>query len=167
VLGQQVSVAGASTLAGRLVARFGAVAATPFETITRHFPSAEDLAVVESGTIAAIGLPVARGQTLRSLAVFAAEGGLDMALGTTLEQAVERLKSVKGIGDWTAHYVALRVLRHADAFPAGDLGLQKAAGRLLGGDAGEKLTASRLSALAESWSPWRGYAALRLWHSLH
>jgi AraC family transcriptional regulator of adaptative response / DNA-3-methyladenine glycosylase II len=167
VLGQQVSVVGASTLAGRLVARFGTDAPTPFESVTRHFPLAGELALVEPAAIAAIGLPAARGQTLQSLAIFAAQGGLDMAAGTTLEQAVANLKTVKGIGDWTAHYVAMRVLRHADAFPAGDLGLQKAAARLLGQGAGEKLTAARLTALAQSWSPWRGYAALRLWHSLH
>jgi AraC family transcriptional regulator of adaptative response / DNA-3-methyladenine glycosylase II len=167
VLGQQVSVAGASTLAGRLVARFGTVVPTPFQSVTRHFPLASELALMTPEAIAAIGLPAARGQTLQSLAVFAAGGGLDMAPGTTLEQAVAKLKTVKGIGDWTAHYVALRVLRYADAFPAGDLGLQKAAGRLLGPSPGEKLTERRLSALAQSWSPWRGYAALRLWHSLH
>jgi AraC family transcriptional regulator of adaptative response / DNA-3-methyladenine glycosylase II len=167
VLGQQVSVVGASTLAGRLVARFGTVATTPFESVTRHFPLASELALVEPAAIAAIGLPAARGQTLQSLAIFAAQGGLDMAPGTTLEQAVAKMKTVKGIGDWTAHYVAMRVLRYADAFPAGDLGLQKAAARLLGQDPGEKLTATQLAALAQSWSPWRGYAALRLWHSLH
>ncbi|MDB5852630.1 MAG: DNA-3-methyladenine glycosylase 2 family protein [Herminiimonas sp.] len=167
VLGQQVSVVGASTLAGRLVARFGTVALTPFESVTRHFPLASELALVEPAAISAIGLPAVRGQTLQSLAIFAAQGGLDMAPGTTLEQAVAKMKTVKGIGDWTAHYVAMRVLRYADAFPAGDLGLQKAAARLLGQDPGTRLTATQLAALAQSWSPWRGYAALRLWHSLH
>lgn len=167
VLGQQVSVAGASTLAGRLVARFGGMVDTPFEAVTRHFPAPEELAALEPAAIAAIGLPAVRGQTLRDLAIFAAEGGLDMALGTTLEQAVLKMKSVKGIGDWTAHYVALRALRYADAFPAGDLGLQKAAGRLQGGTPEQRLTAPQLSELAAAWSPWRGYAALRLWQSLH
>jgi AraC family transcriptional regulator of adaptative response / DNA-3-methyladenine glycosylase II len=167
VLGQQVSVAGASTLAGRLVARFGSATATPFESVTRHFPLAGELAVVAPESIAAIGLPAARGRTLQSLSAFAAEGGLNMAPGTTLDEAVKKLKTIKGIGDWTAHYVALRVHRYPDAFPAGDLGLQKAAGRLAGPGSGASLTESGLAALAQSWSPWRGYAALRLWQSLH
>jgi AraC family transcriptional regulator of adaptative response / DNA-3-methyladenine glycosylase II len=69
-----------------------------------------------------------------------------------------RLKTVRGIGDWTAHYIALRALRFPDAFPAGDLGLQKA----LAGD-GTRLTEKQLAARAGAWSPWRGYAALALW----
>jgi AraC family transcriptional regulator of adaptative response / DNA-3-methyladenine glycosylase II len=87
-----------------------------------------------------------------------------MKPGTTLEEAVARLKSVPGIGEWTAQYVALRALRFPDAFPAGDLGLQKAAARMA--SLGERLTEKQLLAQARAWSPWRGYAALLLWHSL-
>ncbi len=158
VLGQQVSVAGATTICGRLVARFGDAAETPLPGISHHFPQAEALAHVEPEAIAAIGIPQSRAQTVRLLAQFAADGGLRMAPGCTLDEAVARLKSVRGIGDWTAHYIALRALRFPDAFPAGDLGLQKAAA-----PPGARLTEKQLQAAAAAWSPWRGYAALALW----
>lgn len=158
VLGQQVSVAGATTLSGRLVQRFGTMTETPFGSATHHFPAPERLADAGVDTIAAIGLPSTRAETLRNLARFAAEGGLQLRPGLALAEAVARLKSVRGIGDWTAHYIALRALRYPDAFPAGDLGLQKAAA----GD-GPRLTERQLAARAAAWSPWRGYAALALW----
>jgi AraC family transcriptional regulator of adaptative response / DNA-3-methyladenine glycosylase II len=88
---------------------------------------------------------------------------LDLAPGIGLQQAVEQLKTVRGIGDWTAHYIALRALRFPDAFPSGDLGLQKALAKQLGQ---EKVSATQLQLEAEKWSPWRGYAALLLWQSL-
>ena len=158
VLGQQVSVAGATTLCGRLVQRFGEPFATPFEDVSRHFPQAAMLAATETEAIAAIGIPQARARTVRLLAQFAADGGLQMRPGATLEEAVAKLKTVPGIGDWTAHYIALRALRFPDAFPAGDLGLQKAAAQ-----DGGRLTEKQLAARASAWSPWRGYAALAFW----
>jgi AraC family transcriptional regulator of adaptative response / DNA-3-methyladenine glycosylase II len=158
VLGQQVSVAGASTLCARLVERFGEAAATPFDEVTRHFPRAALLAEADGAAIGAIGLPQRRAQTIRLLARFAADDGLRLRPGATLADTVARLKSVPGIGDWTAHYIALRALRFPDAFPAGDLGLQKAAAQD-GGRLGER----ELSMRASAWSPWRGYAALALW----
>lgn len=161
ILGQQVSVAGATTLAKRLAQRFGDQADTPFPQLTHHFPLSSVLASAEAGDIASIGLPQARAGTIRNLAGFAAHGGLDMPPGLSLDEAVARLKTVRGIGDWTAHYIALRALRFPDAFPAGDLGLQKAAA----GDAG-RLTEKQLTARARQWSPWRGYAALALWMGL-
>lgn len=158
VLGQQVSVAGATTLSGRLVARYGDPASTPFPSVTHHFPHATALAAAGAENIAAIGLPQARAQTIANLARFAAQGGLQMRPGIALEEAIARLKSVRGVGDWTAHYIALRALRFPDAFPAGDLGLQKAAA-----EEGARLTEKQLAARAGAWSPWRGYAALVLW----
>jgi AraC family transcriptional regulator, regulatory protein of adaptative response / DNA-3-methyladenine glycosylase II len=158
VLGQQVSVAGASTLCGRLVRRFGDPVDTPFAQVSHHFPQAELLAAAELADIAQIGLPKTRAQTIRNLAIFAAEGGLQMPPGVALDDAIARLKTVRGIGDWTAHYIALRALRFPDAFPAGDLGLQKAAAETSG-----RLTEKQLVAHAAGWSPWRGYAALALW----
>lgn len=158
VLGQQVSVAGATTLSGRLVQRFGDRIDTPFSQVTHHFPRPQSLAVVPVADIAAIGLPQARAGTIQQIAQFAAQGGLQMSPGMALDDAIARLKSVRGIGDWTAHYIALRALRFPDAFPAGDLGLQKAAA-----ENGGRLTEKQLAARASTWAPWRGYAALALW----
>ena len=165
VLGQQVSVAGATTLAGRLVTRFGEPFATPFIGVTHHFPRAENLSTATVTDVAQIGMPLARAETICNLAQFAAGGGLNMTPGITLTDAVAQLKTVRGIGEWTAQYIALRALRFPDAFPAGDLGLQKAAARDDASTA--RLTEKQLLARAAAWSPWRAYAALALWHSLH
>jgi AraC family transcriptional regulator, regulatory protein of adaptative response / DNA-3-methyladenine glycosylase II len=172
VLGQQVSVAGATTLSGRLAMRFGDAVATPFDAVTRHFPSAQALAGIAAEDIARIGLPARRAQTIRALAQFAADGGLELKAGAALEATVAHLKSVPGIGEWTAQYIAMRALRFPDAFPAGDLGLQKAAARneltngAANGAASGRLTEKQLLVRAAGWSPWRSYAALLLWHSL-
>lgn len=160
VLGQQVSVAGATTVSGRLVARFGAVAATPFAQVSRHFPQAGLLASTPVDAIAQLGMPRSRAETICAVAQFADQGGLALPPAHTLAQAVSALRAVRGIGEWTAQYIALRALRFPDAFPAGDLGLQKAA-------APQRLTETQLLARAADWAPWRGYAALRLWQSLH
>jgi AraC family transcriptional regulator of adaptative response / DNA-3-methyladenine glycosylase II len=160
VLGQQVSVAGATTLSGRLVARFGTPTDTPFPDVTHHFPFAATIAAASINDIAQIGMPGSRAQAIRELAQFTADGGLAMRPGMTLEEVVGHLKTVRGIGDWTAHYIALRALRFPDAFPAGDLGLQKAAAEP--GSNG-RLTERQLVARASAWVPWRGYAALLLW----
>ncbi|MEC5215182.1 AraC family transcriptional regulator of adaptative response / DNA-3-methyladenine glycosylase II [Actimicrobium sp. GrIS 1.19] len=164
VLGQQVSVAGATTLSGRLVTQFGEPAETPFATVSCHFPRAERLAVATVESIAAIGVPRSRAETIQAVARFAAAGGLQMRPGLSLDDTVSALRSVRGIGEWTAQYIALRALRYPDAFPAGDLGLQKAAAD---GSAGQtRLTEKELLARGAHWSPWRGYASLLLWHSL-
>lgn len=163
VLGQQVSVAGATTLSGRLVKKFGSVIDTPFIGVTNHFPTPERLAQASTAEIIAIGLPTARADAIRNLAQFAAEGGLKIKPGTPLPEVLAHLKTVRGIGEWTAQYIAMRALRFTDAFPAGDLGLQKAAIELEGG---VRLTEKQLLLRAANWSPWRGYAALLLWHSL-
>ncbi|MEB0135991.1 AlkA N-terminal domain-containing protein [Actimicrobium sp. CCC2.4] len=159
VLGQQISVAGATTLSGRLVARFGALAATPFASIQRHFPSADLLAATPVEAIAGLGMPRSRAATIRAVAQFAVQGGLAIPPGQALAPTISALRSVHGIGEWTAQYIALRALRFPDAFPAGDLGLQKAA-------APQRLTEAQLLVRAGDWAPWRAYAALRLWQSL-
>jgi AraC family transcriptional regulator, regulatory protein of adaptative response / DNA-3-methyladenine glycosylase II len=160
VLGQQVSVAGATTLSGRLVQRFGEPGGELPDGLTHHFPRAETLAAAEPAAIAQIGMPGTRAETIRNIAAFAAQGGLQMPAGVTLADAVARLRTVRGIGEWTAQYIALRALRFPDAFPAGDLGLQKAAAEDLPSG---RLTEKQLMARAAGWAPWRGYAALVLW----
>jgi AraC family transcriptional regulator of adaptative response / DNA-3-methyladenine glycosylase II len=170
VLGQQVSVAGATTIAGRLVARFGESLSTPFEQVTHLFPRPETLAAATVDDVAPLGMPGKRAQTIIGLARFASEGGLDVKPGASLAHAIAQMRTVPGIGEWTAQYVAMRALRFPDAFPAGDLGLQKAAAlsepQCLDSETG-RLTEKQLLARAANWSPWRGYAALLLWNSLH
>jgi AraC family transcriptional regulator of adaptative response / DNA-3-methyladenine glycosylase II len=165
VLGQQVSVAGATTLAARLVQRYGKPLTTPFASITHHFPDPAELAKISIEEMAQIGLPKARAATIVAIAQFACDDGLKLAPGATLDQAVTHLKTVRGIGEWTAQYIALRALRFPDAFPAGDLGLQKAAAADAK-DGTARLTESQLLKRAQCLSPWRGYAALLLWQSL-
>lgn len=152
VLGQQVSVAGATTLAGRLVARLGKPLTRSAGTLTHLFPTAEDVAEAD---LTGLGLPGARQRTLRALGLAVAGGALVLDGGADPAETVERLVALPGIGPWTAAYVAMRALRDPDAFPERDLGLLRALERL-------GIPASH----AESWRPWRGYAAMHLWSSL-
>jgi AraC family transcriptional regulator of adaptative response / DNA-3-methyladenine glycosylase II len=164
VLGQQVSVAGATTLSGRMVQRFGDPIETSIADVTHHFPRAEILAAASTADVAQIGMPSTRADAIRNLAQFAVDGGLNVNPACSLQQAVEHLKGVRGIGEWTAQYIAMRALRFPDAFPAGDLGLQKAAANT--DTPGGRMTEKQLLARAATWAPWRGYAALVLWNSL-
>ena len=164
VLGQQVSVAGASTLSGRMAERFGDAVSTPFAGLHRAGVTPDALAQADLDDIAAIGMPKSRANTIRELARFAVAGGLRMAPGTTCEDAVARLDAVPGIGPWTAHYVAMRALRYPDAFPSGDLGLRKALGVLEGAAAAP--SEAVLERRSDAWRPWRAYAAIHLWHAL-
>jgi AraC family transcriptional regulator of adaptative response / DNA-3-methyladenine glycosylase II len=158
VLGQQVTVRGATTLAGRLARAFGTSVGQAEEGLTHLFPGPEALAGAD---LASIGLPGARAATIRALAGAAARGALVLDAARGLEDAVARLRAIPGIGAWTAHYVALRALGEPDAFPAADLGLRRA----LGNGAGP-LAPARVAELAEAWRPWRAYATLHLWSSL-
>ena len=164
VLGQQVTVAGASTLAGRMAARFGDAVETPFAGIDRAAPTADRIACASLDDIASIGMPRSRANTVRELARFAVDGGLAMRPGTSCDDAVAALDAVPGIGPWTAHYIAMRALRHPDAFPAGDLGLRRALAALERTPTAP--TEAALERRAEAWRPWRAYAAATLWHAL-
>ena len=155
ILGQQVIVRGASTLAGRLAARFGTTVETPYPTLSRVGPEAASLAAASVEDIAGIGLPMSRAASIQSLAKAVCAGHLTLSAHADAHAEMAALKAISGIGDWTAQYVALRALRWPDAFPAGDLGLRKAVG-----DGGVLLQRS------EAWRPWRAYAAMYLWHSL-
>ena len=156
VLGQQVTVAGATRLAGRLVRRFGRPIATAGESDPAWlFPRPADLVDAD---VAAIGIPAARAETIRSLAKAVRDGEPILELASGLDEAIERLVALPGVGEWTAHYVAMRALGEPDAFPAGDLGLRKALAR-----GGRLPAASALRKRAEAWRPWRAYAAMLLW----
>lgn len=155
VLGQQITVSGARTIAGRLAERLGA-AVTGFDRygLTRLFPGPERIIDAD---LDGIGLTGSRVATLRRVAE-ASIDGLDLSGPGT----ARRLTPIRGIGDWTAQYVALR-LGESDAFPASDVGLRKAAGRLVGV---ERLSTRELEELSLGWSPWRSVAAIHLWWSL-
>ena len=157
ILGQQVSVAGARTLAGRLVARFGEPLAGGGDAALTHvFPSSARLADADP---AAIGLPRSRAEALRALARAARDDARLFGAAQSLDDAVARLRALPGVGEWTAQYVALRALREPDAFPADDLGLQRA----LADANGRRPSAKQLVRRAEAWRPWRAYAAQHLW----
>ena len=153
VLGQQVSVRAATTLATRLVARLGAAIVTADEFLTHRFPTAAELAAVPVAELAAIGLPSTRAATLHIVADAYAH---DTIPGPSADPAefVAALTRLPGIGDWSAQYLVLRALHHPDAFPAGDLVLRKA----LGG-----LSAKAAIDRAEAWRPWRAHAVMHLW----
>jgi len=124
----------------------------------RLFPGPEALASAELG---ALGMPARRAETLRRLARAVCDGGLRLDGGSP-EEVVERLLAIPGIGEWTACYAAMRVLREPDAFPAGDLGLRKALAEPGGA---RPATEREVKAAAEAWRPWRAYAAMALWQS--
>ena len=160
VLGQQVSVKGATTLCGRLVARYGeALVNEASGPLTHVFPRPERLARARMN---GLGITGRRIETIRLLARATLDGSLSLGTSPSLEEAVESLVALPGVGPWTAQYIAMRALGEPDAFPSGDLGLQKACATAKGA----KLSEGKLLERAEAWRPWRAYAALHLWSSL-
>ncbi|MEC4563710.1 DNA-3-methyladenine glycosylase family protein [Pseudomonas inefficax] len=156
VLGQQVSVAGAMTLAGRLVQRHGVPLRLPAPGLSHVFPA---LPVLAAAQVVGMGMPQARAATLGTLAnALLAEPGL-LRRGQVLDELLRNLCQLKGIGPWSAHYLALRQAGAADALPLGDVALIKALRLLEGDDA-------QLAQRALAWRPWRAYAAQHLWASL-
>jgi AraC family transcriptional regulator of adaptative response / DNA-3-methyladenine glycosylase II len=158
ILGQQISVRAATTLAGRLATAYGEPIETPFAGLSRRAPSAERIARVRAASLAKLGMRSSVAASIRSLAVAVTKNRVCLEPGCEPETAIQRLMACPGIGPWTAQYIALRALRWPDAFPSGDLGLAKAFG---------EPSARALNAAAESWRPWRAYAAMYLWESLH
>jgi AraC family transcriptional regulator of adaptative response / DNA-3-methyladenine glycosylase II len=157
ILGQQVSVKGATTLSGRLVERFGRPArlAADDPELAFLFPTPARLA---ESDVSAIGLPRSRAGAIRSLARAIASGELDLDEPCHLEDSIARLTALPGIGHWTAHYIAMRALREPDAFPHSDLGLRRALA-----DSTGPIPGSKLLEISEKWRPWRAYAAMLLW----
>jgi AraC family transcriptional regulator of adaptative response / DNA-3-methyladenine glycosylase II len=159
VLGQQITVAAARTLAQRLVQQLGEPLANPTLGLTHLFPTPAALAEADGDALGQLGIVRQRQAALQALARAVAGGQIQLHAGADLPATLAALKALPGIGDWTAQYIALRALRWPDAFPAGDVALHKALG--LGG---RRDAASAAEALAERWRPWRGYAVLRAWH---
>ncbi len=165
LLGQQVTVAGATTLAGRLVEEFG----TPVDGLaqmglTHVFPSAARLAGASIERLRSVGLPEARASAIRAFARAYADERIHLDGARGLEETREALLALPGIGPWTAEMIALRATGHRDAFPAGDLGLRRRAPALAPDlPDGRALDAPALERIAEGWRPQRALAAMALW----
>jgi AraC family transcriptional regulator of adaptative response / DNA-3-methyladenine glycosylase II len=155
LLGQQVSVAAATTLAGRFAARLGTRVARG--ELSHRFPSAAEVAAAGPQRIVEIGMPMARAIAIHELARAVATRAIRLDGPCELDPLVARLVELPGIGPWTAQYLAMRALHLPDAFPSSDLGIQKAL-RRVGARAAE--------ARAEAWRPFRSYAVMHLWASL-
>jgi AraC family transcriptional regulator, regulatory protein of adaptative response / DNA-3-methyladenine glycosylase II len=155
VLGQQISLAAACTMAARISTRYGSPLDPPDGSVTHAFPAPEVLATAR---LDEIGLPASRRRTLRALARKLATGELVLDGGVDRADAQRRLLEIPGVGPWTAAYISLRALGDPDAFPVGDLGLRRAAARI-----GLHSSDAALAARAERWRPWRAYAAHYLW----
>jgi AraC family transcriptional regulator, regulatory protein of adaptative response / DNA-3-methyladenine glycosylase II len=156
ILGQQVSVKSATTLAGRWAQAFGTPIATPYPELHRLTPSAQQMTSVSVDEICALGIVGARGRCLSLLAAAVLEKRVVLAFAPNVEDQIEALMRLPGIGPWTAQYIAMRALHWPDAFPSGDLMLLRAANS----------TQKQLQGLAEAWRPWRAYATHYLWQSL-
>ncbi|WP_394826788.1 AlkA N-terminal domain-containing protein [Pendulispora albinea] len=158
IAGQMVSVRAATTLAGRIARAFGDPLGEREGEGDRLFPTAGVLAAASIDQVASLGFPRARALALIGLARAVADGALvlDDDAGT-YESKIEAFKALPGFGEWTAQYMAMRVLGWPDAFPASDLGVRKALGMA---------PASAVLTMAEPWRPWRAYAAMHLWTSL-
>ena len=162
ILGQQVSVKAATTFAGRIAARYGEGIGVPIEGVEgspdRLFPRPARLVRARLESLGIIG---SRARTIRALARSVEDGTLGYDASQDPDRFRESLLSIKGIGDWTAEYVAMRALKNPDAFPASDLGLLRA----FDTPHGNRMKPAELEARAEAWRPWRAYAALLLWGS--
>jgi AraC family transcriptional regulator of adaptative response / DNA-3-methyladenine glycosylase II len=155
VLGQQVSVKAASTLTGRWARAFGEAIVTPYPELCIVPPDAPRAAAAGRAAIAALGIVGARAHALIELARAAADGRIKLGYAADVEEQIDALMRLPGVGPWTAQYIAMRALQWPDAFPGGDLVLLKAANS----------SKRSLMKRAEHWRPWRAYAAQYLWHS--
>jgi AraC family transcriptional regulator of adaptative response / DNA-3-methyladenine glycosylase II len=156
ILGQQVTVKAATTIACRFVEAFGEPITTPVAGLTRLTPGADAVAAAQVGDIARHGIVAARARSIISLARAQQDEALclDGAARHDPEDAIRRLAGLPGIGPWTAHYIAMRALRWPDAFPKEDIAVRNN----LGG-----ISASEADALSQQWRPWRSYAVMHIW----
>lgn len=156
ILGQQVSVAAARTLAARIVQHYGTpIVLQDQSDLTHLFPEPD---VLKDADLMQLGVIRARANTIQTMCNALLNGDIDFHQGQALETFVERWTALPGIGPWTAHYIAMRALGHPDAFPAEDLVLQKQ----IAPDC-ERMTTKQLRQRAEQWQPWRAYAVIHLW----
>ncbi len=157
VLGQQITVRAATTLAGRFAKAFGEEIATPFSALSCAFPTAERIATLNVDDIAKLGIIASRARTILALARHRAAGALRLDPAADVEATMGQLRAIPGIGDWTAQYIAMRALAWPDAFPHTDFGVMKAL---------NEKNPRKVLEIAEAWRPWRAYAVMHLWKSL-
>ncbi len=154
ILGQQITVKAATTIAGRFAAAFGDAIDTPHLGLTHLSPTASRVAAASIDEIASLGITQTRARSLVALAREMESGRLTLDAGADPHDTIAQLVALPGIGAWTAHYIAMRALRWADAFPKEDIAVRNALGRV------SPASAERLSV---PWRPWRSYATIHLW----
>ncbi len=157
VLGQQVTVKAARTLAGRFAARFGTPLATPFADLGVAVPDAQRVARADAAEIGELGILRSRVRAIQALAQALAAGTLKLEPMVAVDETIAQLRALPGFGEWTAQYIAMRALAWPDAFPHSDLGVLKALG---------ETDPRKALARAEAWRPWRAYAVMHLWSTL-
>lgn len=158
VLGQQITVKAASTMAGRIATTLGHPVETGEDGLACAFPTAEDMLALGGDLgdkLGQLGVIRTRQRTIRELAEAFSTGAVDCSYGADAKEQMASLRALPGIGDWTAQYIAMRAMRYADAFPATDLGVKKTLA---------PRTEKQIRELAQQWSPWRAYATLNLWN---
>jgi AraC family transcriptional regulator of adaptative response / DNA-3-methyladenine glycosylase II len=161
ILGQQIAVGAARTLATRLVQRFGQPLATPLDGLNRLFPAPQVLAEASGDALGQLGIVRQRQAAIQAVAQAVCSGALALHPGAEVAPTLAALQALPGIGAWTAQYIAMRALRWPDAFPAGDVALQKALG--VRSEPQPQLAAEQASL---RWRPWRAYAVVRAWSTL-
>jgi len=154
ILGQQISVRAATTIAGRIAARYGTPLERPAHGLTHLFPEPERL---RRARFPGVGLVRSRAETLRRLAAAVDDGEIHFGAGQDPDDFRDRLTAIRGIGEWTAQYVLMRALKWPDALPASDLG------RIKSLEPGTRVTPKELAGRAEAWRPFRAYGAMLLW----
>jgi AraC family transcriptional regulator of adaptative response / DNA-3-methyladenine glycosylase II len=156
ILGQQITVKAATTIAGRFAAAFGEKVETPFRELTRLSPLAARVARARIDDVAKLGIVSTRGASIIALAQAFETGALTLDAGPSPEGDIEKLVTLPGVGQWTAHYIAMRASRWPDAFPTGDIGVRNN----LGG-----VSAKQADEMSEAWRPWRSYAVMHIWNN--
>jgi AraC family transcriptional regulator of adaptative response / DNA-3-methyladenine glycosylase II len=154
ILGQQITVKAATTIAGRFAEAFGDKIRTPFPELTRISPLAARIAKVSERDIAKLGIVRTRAASIVALARAFQAGSLKLDAGTNPEADIAQLIALPGIGQWTAHYIAMRASRWPDAFPKEDIAVRNS----LGG-----VRAKKAEEISQAWRPWRSYAVMHLW----
>jgi AraC family transcriptional regulator, regulatory protein of adaptative response / DNA-3-methyladenine glycosylase II len=154
ILGQQITVKAATTIAGRFAEAFGEKIWTPFPELTRLSPLAAGIAKASVGDIAKLGIVRTRAASILALARALQGGSLKLNGGTDPEADIAQLIALPGMGQWTAHYIAMRASHWPDAFPKEDIAVRNNLGRVSTKQADE---------ISQAWRPWRSYAVMHLW----